>query len=53
MPLNITLDLPETGLTQLESSSLHQQRAVGDLIRAVVIQKWQPLPLLPDDRTLI
>ena len=49
MTLNITLDLPETVLTELESSSLHQRRSVGDLIREVVIQNWQPLPQLPDD----
>ena len=49
MTLSITLDLPEPIVEQLESTSRNQRRSVGDLIREIVIQNWQPLPRLPDD----
>jgi len=49
MALSITLDLPEPIVEQLESTSRNQHRSVGELIREIVIQNWQPLPRLPDD----
>ena len=49
MALSVTIDLPEALLHQLESESHNQRRSVGEIIRDLVIQSWQPLPRLPDD----
>lgn len=49
MTLSVMLDLPDPLVEDLKSSSLRQQRSLGELIGEIVIQNWRPFLRLPDD----
>lgn len=45
----IIIDLPVQLAEQLQASAERQKRAVGDLVRDIVVEHWQESPALPEE----